>query len=432
MPRRIFLFCCLLLLLAALYTITSAWITVERIGRLQAAGAATAQSQQILSALHAFATAAVDLESSARGFALTGSESYLQPFETARRQAPMRLDELRDLMRDEPRELARVEQLTPLLAERIAISEHGIAQKRTAPEEPFVLRFGSRGRESTDEIRRIVEDIEADERQDVAMRKSAWQHELERARTTEALSALSSLTVITLSLWALLRLRRNEADAMTPDPIVPPLEGPTPPPTSVPQTDFDGLVDETLRRAALLHASHPAGSAERARVETLRDAIEAARSGVAPAEALAVIERLGLPLALSALAQTVREREGCKVRESIASSTPRLPAAQSSLMFRAADWALAVLCTPNSDGEIGVGLVADDSRVVLRVETPVRPSIPIGPAVESVGARLAQQVGAVGGTWQWSAGETGQGLTVTLPAPTAVHPEDSPTESQRA
>src|SRR5512144_853717 len=138
MPRRIFLFCCLLLTLAALYTIASAWITVERIGRLQAAGAATAQSQQVLSAVHAFATAAVDIESSARGFALTGNESYLQPFELARRQAPLRLDELRDLLRDEPKQLARVEQLTSLLAERIGISEHGIAQKRSAPDEPFV------------------------------------------------------------------------------------------------------------------------------------------------------------------------------------------------------------------------------------------------------------------------------------------------------
>src|SRR6266542_3180881 len=90
MPRRIFLFCILLLALAALYTLASVWITVERIGRLDAAGKATAQSQQVLSALHAFATAAVDIESSARGYALTGNEAYLQPFEAARRQAPLR------------------------------------------------------------------------------------------------------------------------------------------------------------------------------------------------------------------------------------------------------------------------------------------------------------------------------------------------------
>src|SRR6266540_4024764 len=254
MPRRIFLFCILLLALAALYTLASVWITVERIGRLDAAGKATAQSQQVLSALHAFATAAVDIESSARGYALTGNEAYLQPFEAARRQAPLRLDELRDLMRDEPKQLARVERLTGLLAERIAISDHGIAQKRTAPDEPFVMRFGSRGRESSDEIRRTVEDIEADERQDLAARKNVWQQELERARTTEALSALSSLTVITLSLWALLRLRRSEAPA--PAASVAAAAAPAPPaPMPEPAADFDTLVDETLRRAALLQSS---------------------------------------------------------------------------------------------------------------------------------------------------------------------------------
>ncbi len=432
MPRRIFLFCCLLLALAALYTIGSAWITVERIGRLQAAGAATAQSQQVLSAVHAFATAAVDIESSARGFALTGNESYLQPFEIARRQAPLRIDELRDLLRDEPKQLARVEQLTSLLAERIAISEHGIAQKRAAPDEPFALRFGSRGRESSDEIRRLVEDIEADERQDLATRKSVWQQELERARTTEALSALSSLTVITLSLWALLRLRRAETEPLAAAPGASGPRAPSPPQLSAPAPDFEGLVDETLRRAALLHASHPAGTVERARIEMLRDAIEAARSGVVPTEALAVIERLGLPLALSALAQTVRERDGCTVRESIATATPRLPAAQGSLLFRAADWALAVLCTPNSEREIGVGLAADDSRIVLRVESPARPAIPIASAQQALAATLSQRIGAVGGTWQWSAGETGQGLTVTLPLPEKAPAESSETESARA
>ncbi|MGZ8203806.1 MAG: CHASE3 domain-containing protein [Burkholderiales bacterium] len=433
MPRRIFLFCILLLSLAALYTIGSAWITVERIGRLQAAGTATAQSQQVLSALHAFATAAVDLESSARGYALAGNDAYLQPFEAARRQAPLRLDELRDLLRDEPKQLARVEQLTPLLAERISISEHAIALKRAAPDEPYVLRFGSRGRESSDEIRRTVEDIEADERQDLATRKSAWQQELERARTTEALSALSSLTVITLSLWALLRLRRTEAEMSAPAPSPLPLPATAPPaPVSPPAADFDALVDETLRRSALLQASHPAGSEERARVEALRETIEAARSGIAPSEALAVMERLGLPHALSALAQAVREREGCTVRESIEVATPPLSAARASLLFRAADWAFAILCAQRRGGEIGVGLATDGSRVVVRVESPLRASMPIDVEQEAQAAKLAQQLATAGGTWQWSAGETGQGLTVTLPHPARAPAEIPETEPARA
>ncbi|SRR6266540_2878892 len=431
MPRRIFLFCILLLALAALYTLASVWITVERIGRLDAAGKATAQSQQVLSALHAFATAAVDIESSARGYALTGNEAYLQPFEAARRQAPLRLDELRDLMRDEPKQLARVERLTGLLAERIAISDHGIAQKRTAPDEPFVMRFGSRGRESSDEIRRTVEDIEADERQDLAARKNVWQQELERARTTEALSALSSLTVITLSLWALLRLRRSEAPA--PAASVAAAAAPAPrAPMPEPAADFDTLVDETLRRAALLQASHPAGSAERARVELLREAIESARSGVASSEALAVVERLGLPLALSALAHAVRDREGCTVRESIEAATPPLPAAYATLLFCAADWALALLCAQRRGSDIGVGLATDDGRVVLRVESPLRATTPLDAEQQARAAKLSQAVCALGGSWQWSAGDNGQGLTATVPATTRNASEAAEAESARA
>jgi CHASE3 domain sensor protein len=413
MSRRIFLFCTLLLALAALYTIASAWISVERIGRLDSAGKATAQSQQVLSALHAFATAAVDIESSARGYALTGGDTYLQPFDAARRAAPARLDELRDLLRDDAKQLARVERLTALLAERIAISEHGIAQKRSAPDEPFTMRFGTRGRESSDEIRRIVEDVAADERQDLAARKIAWQQELERARTSEALSALSSLTVITLAFWVLTRLRRTEL----PDaPAAAPASAPTAAPPAA--TDFNTLVDETLRRAALLLASHPAGSPERARVEALRDALESVRSGVAPSDALSIVERLGLPAALSALAQSVREREQCTVRESIA-GVPALASAHALLLLRSASWALDVLCSHRPAGDIRVGLAREAEQVVLRVESASREFASLAAEHDAERVRLAQGAAAARGTWQWSAGENGQGLTVTVPAPHA-------------
>jgi CHASE3 domain sensor protein len=368
----------------------------------------------VLSALHAFATAAVDIESSARGYALTGTEAYLQPFELARRQAPQRLDELRDLLRADPKELGRVERLTSLLAERIALSEFAIAQKRGAPDEPSVARLAPRGRETSDEIRRIVEDIEADQRHDLASRKIAWQQELESTRTSEALSALTSLTVITLSLWALLRLRRTEAPAPTVEPVSAPAVVTPPTPPAPPAADFESLVDETLRRTALLQSSHPVGSAERARVETLRSAIESARSGASPADALVVIERLGLPLALSALARDVRERLGCTVRESI-DSTTQLPPAHAALLFGAADWALVALCMQAPVGEVGIGLASDDTHVVARVESPNGGEAALDAELDARAAKLSQQVVALGGAWQWNASDNGRSLTVTLP-----------------
>jgi CHASE3 domain sensor protein len=427
MPRRVFLFCILLLALAVLYTLGSAFVTVQRIERLDAAGRSTAGSLQVLSALYAFATAAADIDGGARGYALTGSESYLQPFEAARREAPMRLDELRDLLRDEPKQLERVERLTSLLAERISLAELAIAQKRGAPDEPFAMRFGPRSRDASDEIRRTVDDIASDERQDLAARKLAWQQELESARTTEALTALSSLTVITLSLWALLRLRRIEAPSPASHPATP-AQSPPPPPLAA---DYDTLVDDTLHRAALLQASHPGGSAERARVALLREAVEHARAGVSASQSLLLLERIGLPLALSALAQAIAQREHCTVRQSIDASSPNLAASHALLAFRVADWALTRLCAGPA-GELGIGLAADEAGVVLRIEGPARADAGAADITDERGTALAREVTAAGGAWHWNAGDAARSLTLALPVSNAAERSAIAPESTRA
>jgi CHASE3 domain sensor protein len=429
MSRRVFLFCILLLVLAAAYAIGSAWVTGERISRLDAAGNATAQSLQVLSALHALQTAVADIENGARGYALTGSDAYLQPFEAGRRQAPQRLDELRNLLRREPKQLARVETLTPLLAERIAAAEHGIAQKRTAPDVPFAMRLGKRGRDS-DDVRSIALDIESDERLALAARKVAWQQELARARTVEAVSALSSLGVVALSLWALLRLRRAEAAA----PAAPPPEA-QPARASVAQpdvaTDFDSLVDDALRRAAMLQASYASGSAERARIDALREAIDSARAGIALADARAVVEYIPLPIALATLARAAREREHCAVRESI-DDTLTLPPAPALLLLRAAAWALDVLCASKPVGEIGVGLADDGTYIVVRVESPARAAMSLDVDNDAIAADLARRIGAAGGTWQWTDGETGRAMVAMLPALERERAGSARAESMRA
>ena len=71
-------------------------------------------------------------------------------------------------MRDDKVELALIEDLVSLIAERTTITVTGIERKRNAPDKPYEMTFGRRGKESTDEIRRIVATLDAREQDELA------------------------------------------------------------------------------------------------------------------------------------------------------------------------------------------------------------------------------------------------------------------------
>ena len=56
-----------------------------------------------------------DMESGTRGFALTDDESYLKPYQTARVQVPAKLEELRELVKDNPKQQQYFDTLSRLI-----------------------------------------------------------------------------------------------------------------------------------------------------------------------------------------------------------------------------------------------------------------------------------------------------------------------------
>ena len=70
-------------------------------------------------------------------------------------------------MRDDTVELGLIEELVSLIAERTTITLAGIERKRIAPDQPYEMAFGRRGKESSEEIRRIVATLEAREQDEI-------------------------------------------------------------------------------------------------------------------------------------------------------------------------------------------------------------------------------------------------------------------------
>jgi CHASE3 domain sensor protein len=75
---------------------------------------------------------AVDLETGMRGFALTGEEKFLGPYEHGKRELPLHLAELRASAASDTGQAARVEQLAAVITERLGNIDETLAARRGA------------------------------------------------------------------------------------------------------------------------------------------------------------------------------------------------------------------------------------------------------------------------------------------------------------
>jgi signal transduction histidine kinase len=112
-----------------------------------------AQSREVTVEALTLQTLVLDVETGLRGYVITGSESFLAPYQAARRELPGRLDRFERLVADEPAQRRRARLL-----------ETAISQYLEEYAEP-VLRFAQReslaaGRSATDtEGKRRIDDI---------------------------------------------------------------------------------------------------------------------------------------------------------------------------------------------------------------------------------------------------------------------------------
>ena len=102
----------------------------------------------------------IDMESSARGFELTGDERFLEPFQNAKSQLPVNIDALAQLTRDNPSQQARIRDIRSLDENWIRWAEREIAaHANKRPTEDELLQ----GDALMEQIRNRQREIIADE-----------------------------------------------------------------------------------------------------------------------------------------------------------------------------------------------------------------------------------------------------------------------------
>jgi len=149
---------------------------------------------------------AVDMQNGVRGYAITGEDRQLEPYQTALERTDKVIQEIRKLTADNPRQQQRLDALEPLVKSRLDFSRETVDAIRTkGPEAGVQLIKTGGGRVLTNEIRKIIDQMESEEQDLLKQRTEAAQADAENAKRTIVLGTLAALVLAALAGFILTR-----------------------------------------------------------------------------------------------------------------------------------------------------------------------------------------------------------------------------------
>jgi PAS domain S-box-containing protein len=167
--------------------------------------AAVAHSFEIVNAAHSFVQAMHDAETGQRGFLITGDDNYLKPYETGAQTAPAKLDELRQLTREDPEQQRHIGLLAPLMTTKLdELKETITARRQQGFEAARRIVETNIGAHTMTAIAAQGEAMIATENRRLDERQSAFLEEVRIDALTSALAAVLAFVIILLGglmLW---------------------------------------------------------------------------------------------------------------------------------------------------------------------------------------------------------------------------------------
>jgi CHASE3 domain sensor protein len=160
-------------------------------------------TDQVLQALQEVLSASQNIESSSRGFALTGDQSYIEIF-TANvlREAHAELS-VAELTRDNLAQQRRVPALKKLLAEKIRFSEIAIGLRQSKGLEAAAALIGNgAGQQIMGDIQDLVLEMQNEERRLLTERDTGATRQLDHTKIVLALGSLVGLLTALAAGWS--------------------------------------------------------------------------------------------------------------------------------------------------------------------------------------------------------------------------------------
>lgn len=188
-----------LLVFAAMMVSLNAWLGFRAIQSLHDSEYAVAHTWQAINQVESIMSSAKDAETGSRGFLITGEDRYLEPYKQARRELPGELDRFAVLTADNPARARQLTELRAVLEQRLNLLQQGIDLRRGSDRDTVrSLVLTGTGKAEMDHLRRIADDIEAQERQLLAIRTETADGDNRRAHYIIGLASALDLLFIAL------------------------------------------------------------------------------------------------------------------------------------------------------------------------------------------------------------------------------------------
>jgi signal transduction histidine kinase/DNA-binding response OmpR family regulator/CHASE3 domain sensor protein len=165
-------------------------------------------THEVLEELDLVLVGSVNTETGARGFLITGEQSYLEPYNSGKLETGVHLRKVRELTADNPTQQANIGKIEAVVDARMEVLA-GIIGKRQKNEmtlaETRDAIVSSRGKELQDEIRRLVEEAQSIERNLLSARIVASEKEAADFKTL-FIGLLGVIAVVLVAMYVIIRL----------------------------------------------------------------------------------------------------------------------------------------------------------------------------------------------------------------------------------
>jgi methyl-accepting chemotaxis protein len=166
---------------------------------IESAGWVT-HTHEVINRLDELLSALKDAETGQRGYVITGEDRYLQPYEGARDVVAHKINDLRELTSDNPRQQQRLGELEPVAANKFAEMQEVIDARRG---KGFALAaqdvLTDKGKNAMDSIRKLVDEMQGEEKGLLAKRSAEEKDRAHRTELTIVLGAVCSLVLLCLA-----------------------------------------------------------------------------------------------------------------------------------------------------------------------------------------------------------------------------------------
>lgn len=408
------------LVLVVAYAIGALWLGLTRLDAIAQLTDAMTRSRATIDDLRAFESAVNEIDAIGPVGAPMSADALAASFERERRRIPVLLSAVRDKVRDDPAELALIEELVPLIAERTMLAASSIERKRSVADAANEGPGDRSGRKPVDRISAIIASLKSRELRELERgRETAIRAIAEARRDLYIMAGVTLLLVMALFL-AVRRLRSFIAFVPT---------GGESAAVATASADSSGASDagvgtllrDAMLRARLAETAVPGSSGSGEHLRSLTAAIEQALSAGAAAfgNDPIQIDAQGVVGALTRLVQVYSRPEGLAIRTTIDQRARIRDPQKGFLVFRSAEWALEAIALRKRTGNVTLDLAVSEARVLLRIHALTdNPKLPVTftPKESEEAGALRQGVTVFGGTFVVGEGPTGFSLTLAIPA----------------